>query len=137
LPAPFAVDLNRLQQTAHARAVRLAKESEFARLYEGCELGAMPPLGDLYGQRVFVEKQLSLDPEIAFSAGSHRDAIQMSYREFERLVQPTVAEFGMRRSASSSPRASTTTGKPPKTDVVRRGSVAPSDADIGDVTRKE
>jgi YHS domain-containing protein len=51
----------------------------------------MPPLGPLYGQRVIVDKRLTTDSEVAFSAGSHHDTIRMPYREFERLAQPTVA----------------------------------------------
>ena len=93
LPAPSAVDLNRLQRTLHAHSIRLAKESEFAPLYQDCEVGAMPPLGPLYGQRVVVDQQLMSDGEIVFSAGSHHDAIRMPYREFDRVVHPTVATF--------------------------------------------
>jgi Ala-tRNA(Pro) deacylase len=104
VPAPFAVDLNRLQQSAHAGTIRLAKEKEFASLYRDCELGAMPPLGPLYGQRVFVDKRLAMDSEVSFSAGSHHDAIRMPYREFERLTQPTVAEFALGPSLASPPR---------------------------------
>jgi Ala-tRNA(Pro) deacylase len=103
VPAPLAVDLTRLQRTVHARAIRLASEREFGRLYHDCELGAMPPLGPLYGQRVFVDKRLTADPQVSFSAGSHHDAIRMPYREFERLAQPTVAEFAL-DSLSAPPR---------------------------------
>ena len=101
VPAPCAVDLNRLRKTTHARSVRLAKEREFASLYQDCEVGAMPPLGPLYHQRVFVDRRLTDDPEVSFNAGSHHEAIRMSYREFERLVQPTVAEFALGRARSS------------------------------------
>ena len=101
LPAPSVLDLNRLQHTTHARSVRLATEKEFAPLYRDCELGAMPPLGPLYGQRVFVDEQLARDPEVAFSAGSHHDTIRMPYTEFERLVHPTVAEIALRPTMSS------------------------------------
>lgn len=100
LPAPNVLDLDRLQRTAHAQSVRLATEKEFAPLYQDCELGAMPPLGPLYGQRVFVDEQLTRDPEVAFSAGSHHDAIRMAYPEFERLVHPTVAEIALRPTTS-------------------------------------
>jgi Ala-tRNA(Pro) deacylase len=109
VPAPFAVDLNRLQQTAHAHSIRLAKEKEFASLYQNCEPGAMPPLGPLYGQRVFVDEQLTKDREVAFSAGSHHDAIRMPYAEFERLVRPMVAEIASGKSVSSMPRTTTVT----------------------------
>ena len=71
----------------------MAKESEFASYYQDSELGAMPPLGPLYGQRVFVDRRLAGALEVAFSAGSHHDAIRMRYKEFERIVHPTVAEF--------------------------------------------
>jgi Ala-tRNA(Pro) deacylase len=95
LPAHYAVDLERLRQSVGATTLRLATESEIARLYANCELGAMPPLGPLYGQRVFVEKSLTMDPEIVFNAGSHSEAIRMRYADFDALVGPTVAEFSM------------------------------------------
>jgi Ala-tRNA(Pro) deacylase len=104
VPAPSAVDLNRLRQTAQAHSVRLANEKEFAPLYYDCELGAIPPLGPLFGQRVYVDEQLTKDSEVAFSGGSHHDTIRMPYREFERLVQPIVAEIAMRSSTSAMPR---------------------------------
>jgi Ala-tRNA(Pro) deacylase len=93
LPAPCAVDLDRLQRVLNAHSLRLAKEAELAELYKDCEVGAMPPFGPLYGQRVIVDTALTMDPEIAFNAGSHHDAIRMAYGEFERLVHPAVADF--------------------------------------------
>jgi len=107
VPAPFAVDLSRLQYALQARSIRLARESEFKGLYRDCETGAMPPLGPLYGQRVFVDKRLTEDTEVSFSAGSHHDTIRMAYREFERLAQPIVAEFSSGLSPSSFRRAAT------------------------------
>jgi Ala-tRNA(Pro) deacylase len=94
LPAPLKVDLDRLKRATHAGSLRLANEGEFKGLYTDCEVGAMPPFGPLYRQAVFVDATLTTDPEIAFNAGSHRDAIRMPYGEFQRLVRPTVAEFG-------------------------------------------
>jgi Ala-tRNA(Pro) deacylase len=113
LPAPLKVDLDRLKQAAHAASLRLANEGEFKGLYTDCEVGAMPPFGPLYRQPVFVDASLTADPEIAFNAGSHRDAIRMPYGEFRRLVRPTVAEFG---TASSD--AATRGARATVTDVV-------------------
>lgn len=95
LPAHYKVDLDRLRDALGVTSVRLATESEMAAIYRDCEVGAMPPLGPLYGQRVIVDASLTADPEIAFNAGSHRDAIRMRYRDFEQLVKPMVAEFGI------------------------------------------
>lgn len=93
LPADHVVDRARLRDLVGVDEIRLATEAEIGFLYEGCELGAVPPLGPLYGQRVFVDASLVANDEIAFSAGSHRSAIRMRYREFASLVNPTVGRF--------------------------------------------
>ena len=103
LPAPLKVDVTRLKDATHASSLRLARENEFKGLYTDCEIGAMPPLGPLYRQEVVVEATLAdAREDIVFDAGSHREAIRMPYAEFERLVHPTVAAFGIgTRSAST------------------------------------
>jgi Ala-tRNA(Pro) deacylase len=102
LPADHLVDLERLRTACGATSVRLANEDELRPLYSDCELGAMPPLGPLYEQPVLVDKSLTTDPEILFNAGSHREAIRMRYQDFEDLVKPTVAEFGVPSSGQAS-----------------------------------
>ena len=47
LPAPYHVDLEPLGKTVGRTDLRLATEVEFARLFPDCDLGAMPPLGNL------------------------------------------------------------------------------------------
>ncbi len=94
LPAPSSVDLERLRALAGVKKVRLAEEREIATLYADCEAGAMPPLGPMYGQRVFVDTQLTKDPEVVFNAGTHMDAIRMRYGDLASLVKPVVGEFG-------------------------------------------
>jgi len=91
VPAHFRVDLASLRELAGASELRLASEAEMAGIYRGCELGAMPPLGPMFGQQVFVDERTASNDEIAFSAGSHRDAIRMRYSDYASLVQPTVA----------------------------------------------
>jgi Ala-tRNA(Pro) deacylase len=93
LPADHVIDRARLRDLVGADQMRLATEAEIGLLYQGCEPGAVPPLGPLYGQRVFVDTSMTANDEIAFSAGSHRSAIRMRYREFEALVHPTVGRF--------------------------------------------
>jgi Ala-tRNA(Pro) deacylase len=93
LPATHQVDLDRLRSALKARILRLAAESELQTFYSDCEVGAMPPFGPLYGHRVLVDSSLTADPEIVFNAGSHREAIRMTYGDFAALVKPVVAEF--------------------------------------------
>jgi Ala-tRNA(Pro) deacylase len=75
------------------RHVRLATEEELRRLFPDCEVGAMPPLGTLYGLPVYVDRSLTDDEQIVFEAGTHSDAIRMRYWDFAALVFPVVAEF--------------------------------------------
>jgi Ala-tRNA(Pro) deacylase len=94
VPAHYRVDLGTLRELVGAQQLRLATEAEMRPLYQGCELGAMPPLGPLYNQQVVVDERLAANEEIAFSAGSHSDAIRMRYSDYAALVHPTVARVG-------------------------------------------
>ena len=93
VPAHFRVDLEGLRVLAGARALRLACELEFAKLYPDCEPGAMPPFGSLYHQRVFVDASLAAEEQIAFNAGTHRDAVYMRYADFAALTDPIVGRI--------------------------------------------
>ena len=90
VPAPRTVHVDRLRKAAGAVSVELAREADFLGDFPGCELGAMPPFGNLYHMEVFVDPRLAEDEEIAFNAGSHSEVIRMKYRDFERLVQPRL-----------------------------------------------
>jgi len=90
LPANRKVDLERLRQGSGAVSVDLAKESEFLDDFPGCEMGAMPPFGNLFDMDVFVDPHLAANEEIAFNAGSHTELIRMTYADFEKLVKPKV-----------------------------------------------
>ena len=94
VPAHFMVDLARLAKIADAATVRLAYEQELPSLFPECELGAMPPLGPLYHQRVYLESTLALEPVMAFHAGTHRDAIRMHVDDFIDVAGPIMGRFG-------------------------------------------
>ncbi len=90
LPAPEMVRLNHLKIETGAGQVELASEQEFKGRFPDCELGAMPPFGNLYEMRTFVQESLTEDEEIAFNAGSHTELIRMAYVDYEKLVRPEV-----------------------------------------------
>jgi Ala-tRNA(Pro) deacylase len=93
LPGSRKVDLDRLKGIAGASDVQLASEKEFQDAFPDCEVGAMPPFGNLYGMTVFSDESLREDEEIAFNAGSHTELIRLPYMEFERLSRPVVGSF--------------------------------------------
>ena len=88
-PASRFVPLDQLREATGANEVSLAEEDDFVDSFPDCEVGAMPPFGNLYGMKVFVSQALREDEQIAFNAGSHSELIRLPYTEFERLVEPT------------------------------------------------
>lgn len=90
LPAFQRVDLDRLRAATGATRVELASEPEFRERFPECELGAMPPFGNRYGMDVFLADSLAANDEIAFNAGSHTELVRMAYRDYERMVRPSV-----------------------------------------------
>ena len=84
------VPLGRIRAATGARDVHLVSEREFEDRFPDCELGAMPPFGNLYGMNTYVTEAVSHDEEIAFNAGSHTELVRLRYSDFDRLVHPTV-----------------------------------------------
>ena len=93
LPASYKVDFNLLKQATGSKNLELASEEEFKYLFPDCEIGAMPPFGNLYDMDVYVAETLAEDEEIAFNAGSHRELIKLGYKDFEKLAQPKIIKF--------------------------------------------
>ncbi|MCX6138562.1 MAG: YbaK/EbsC family protein [Ignavibacteriales bacterium] len=93
LPASHMVDFNLLSVFTGAKNVELAGEQEFKHLFPECELGAMPPFGNLFTMDVLVSETLAEDEMIAFNAGTHKELVKMTYRDFVQLVQPKVGKL--------------------------------------------
>ena len=94
LPASHRVDLTHVGAAIGARSIYFAGEGELAASFPDCDVGAMPPFGNLYKVPVYVDRTLAEDQTIVFQAGTHTDTISMAYDDFARLVRPTVVEFG-------------------------------------------
>jgi Ala-tRNA(Pro) deacylase len=95
VPANCRVDLDKLGKLLDTHLIRLATEEEFKDAFPECEVGAMPPLGNIYHLDVWMDESMRGQPTISFNAGTHAETIQMSLADFERLVQPRVASFGV------------------------------------------
>ncbi|MCL6494486.1 MAG: YbaK/EbsC family protein [Ignavibacterium sp.] len=93
LPASYKVNVDELKNQLGIDAVRLAHEKEFMNMFPDCEVGAMPPFGNLYGMDVYVAKSLTEDEYIYFNSCTHTELIQMLYKDYERIVQPKIFDF--------------------------------------------
>jgi Ala-tRNA(Pro) deacylase len=95
LPASYKVSFDNFKDTLGVKEVRLAYEQEFIDKFPDCEVGAMPPFGNIYSMEVYVAESLSEDEEIAFNACSHTELIKMSFSDFEKLVKPKRIKFSV------------------------------------------
>ena len=95
LPADHQIDLKKLKK-AIGKAVSLDSEQDFKPLFPDCAVGAMPPFGNLYGVPTYVDKSLSQEEYIVFEAGTHTDAIRLSYRDYQKIAKPRVEDFAIK-----------------------------------------
>ena len=103
LPASYNINFNRLMIALGGGDVFLAPESELLDIFPDCELGAMPPFGNLYNMEVFVAKSLAEDEEISFNAGSPTEIIKMDYKDFAQMVEPKEISFTNRFDKKTNP----------------------------------
>ena len=93
LPASYKISFDQLKEVLGVDDVKLAYEQEFMDKFPDCEVGAMPPFGNLYGLDVYVAESLAEDEEIAFNACSHTELIKMRFDDFEKLIKPVRLKF--------------------------------------------
>lgn len=93
MPANKKIDLNKVKEILSTKTTELANENNLKDIFPDCEIGAMPPFGNLYGMDVIVSADLTLDEEIAFNAGDHRELMEVNYKDYARLVHPQVMSF--------------------------------------------
>ncbi|AOS84475.1 deacylase [Chlorobaculum limnaeum] len=90
LHAARHLDFDKLRELCGSRDVALAEEVEFSGLFPECEIGAMPPFGNLYGMAVYADDELDESADIVFNAGTHRELLRLSWYDYKRLVNPVV-----------------------------------------------
>lgn len=95
VPASHLVDFDCLSDVA-GTSVDLADEGDFVELFPNCDVGAMPPFGNLYDMSMYVSETLTEDEFIAFSAGSHAEVMRLLYADFARLTNPIIGRFSYR-----------------------------------------
>ena len=98
LPAKYTIDFEALQKEIESKTLRLATEEEFRNSFPTCDVGAMPPFGNIFGVPLYCDTALEEDDEIEFNAGSHQDTIRMKFADFKRLVNPRLINFAWQRT---------------------------------------
>ncbi len=104
MPASYRADTEELKRSIKGFKLQLCSERQFSELFPGCELGALPPFGNLYGMEVYIARDLTQEPDIIFCAGTHSELIRMEYSDYQRLVRPVVIEHGASPTGATPPR---------------------------------
>src|SRR6185295_2258319 len=76
------IDLRIVEDNLNVRHARMATEEEFISRFPECEIGVMPPFGNLFGLKVIVDPALAKDEHIYFNAGNHVQTVRMKYQDF-------------------------------------------------------
>jgi len=102
LPSNRMVNFELAKAGLGATDVSLATEKQFATIFPECELGAMPPFGNLFGLPVIVDPALERYESIFFNAGNHLQTVRLKYRDFKLLVKPDMITLteGRRKKAA-------------------------------------
>lgn len=93
LPASHRLIISELKAALEVRRLEMLPESELAKIFPDCDLGAIPPFGNLYGIEVWVDRTVEESGELVFTAGTHVDAVRMKYSDYAELVKPHVGRF--------------------------------------------
>jgi len=103
MPATWRVRWESLSRILDTDFVDLADEQTFQDRFPECEVGAMPPFGNLFGMTVYCAESLTEQPELAFAAGSHTETLHMKTQDFLNLVQPMVLNRGFNKPGTQKP----------------------------------
>ena len=85
LPANHSLEIGWVNE-ALGRTLELASEDEFKNLFEDCEPGAVPALGEAYGVQVIWDDELAYTADIYIEAGDHEHLIWLERRDFRQLM---------------------------------------------------
>ena len=85
LPASHSLEIDWVNEELK-RDLTLACEQEFKALFQDCETGAVPALGDAYGINVIWDDDLQYTADIYIEAGDHEHLLHVSGEDFKTLL---------------------------------------------------
>ena len=89
LSAAKELDLRKAKKELDVQFAELA-DAEDVKKISGVSIGAVPPFGNLFGLKVYVDKSVLDNKEVAFNAGLHTKSIKMKASD---LVKVTGAKI--------------------------------------------
>jgi Ala-tRNA(Pro) deacylase len=101
LPENRVLDFRHMKVITRCENIRLATADELASVFPDCEPDAIPPLGDLFDLPVYCDVQVAESGVIEFWTGTREETVRMDFKEFKRVVNPTVTDIVDHRPAQA------------------------------------
>ena len=98
LDADDHLDLMKARRALGASRVRLMTEAELAESCPGCDVGAAPAVGALFGLPMLVDHAIRDVPVLTFQAGSHRWTAHVDRQAWERAAGVTYVALAEQRT---------------------------------------
>lgn len=90
IPANKNLDKNKLRKTAKAKKVDFVKEAWMRKNLKGMKIGAVPPFGNLFKVKTFVDTVLLNNPKIIVGSGVHEISIKIAPGTLKKIVPDLI-----------------------------------------------
>lgn len=87
------VSLTKASRELETRHVRLLEEAELTQLAPGCDAGAIPAVGELFGVPMLADFAVRDDRDISFNAGTHRYSVRVDRAAWEKATGVKYADL--------------------------------------------
>lgn len=88
LPASYRLSLKKVKESMGAQSVEILCEEELRNLFPDSSIGAMPPMGNLYGMDVIMDQDMEKDENISFNCCNHEEVFKIKFADYKRMVHP-------------------------------------------------
>lgn len=86
------IDFKKIKRLLKSKSVSFANPEEVLKV-TNCEVGGVPPFGNLFNVPVYIDKNLLDNKKIDFNAGKQTVSIEMNLNDYIKVVKPKVEEF--------------------------------------------
>lgn len=92
LPCSKRLDAKAFKNQFGIKDLRFATPQEVENL-TGLQIGAIPPLGKLFGIDTYIERSLANNDVIAFNAGDRCKSVTMKYLDYIRITGGIIGQY--------------------------------------------
>lgn len=93
IPGDLRFDIKKVKNVVDAKDVRFATEKEVIKITKGVLPGGVPPFGNLFDLKTYLDGKVLEHEKIIFNAGDKKVSIAMKSDDYLKLVSPTRVDI--------------------------------------------